>query len=77
MTICSAVFIIKEDNKQYKVKFLCTAEVRASSSSHPINRHYSITVEDSCIKTEYRSTENPTIAKAQHFVTKHIKKCIM
>ena len=74
MTICQSTFVLKDGNTYYRVKFLCTAEIRGASKSHPITRHYSVSVDDSCIKTEYRTTENPTIVKAQYFVTKHIKQ---
>ncbi len=74
MTICSAVFSIMDGGTMYKIKFLCTAIVKGSSSSHPINRHYTVTVTDACMETTYRTTENPTIVKAQQFLTKHLKQ---
>ena len=75
MVICKAIFVIKEGENFYKVKYLCTAEVRTSSKKNPIDRHYTVTVDDSSVTTTHRTTKNPTILTAQYFVNKHLKTC--
>ena len=74
MTVCKIVFVVKDGTNYYKVKFLCTAEVRSASKSHPLTRHYTVTVDDAGIETTHRTTKNPTIVSAQHFITKHLKQ---
>lgn len=78
MVICKAIFVIKEGENFYKVKYLCTAEVRTSNKKNPIDRHYTVTVDnDSAMMTTHRTTKNPTILTAQYFVNKHIKSCTL
>ncbi len=77
MTICKIVFVIKDGINYYKVKFLCTAEIKSASKSHPLIRHYTVTVDDAGIETTYRTTKSPTITSAQTFVNRHIKLCII
>ena len=75
MVICKAIYVIKVDENFFKVKYLCTAEVRTAKEKNPINRHYTVTVDDDTMQTTYRTTKNPTIVTSQYFVTKHLKSC--